>query len=81
MYVLGFFNCNSVRVAFGVKNNLVVKTKIRQTQRNADANAEESTMAEAQMKMVTRPKKKKVPEEQLLGLFLIRKTAWLRNKP
>lgn len=55
----------------------------RQTQKNA--NAEESTMAEAQMKMVTRPKRKKLPEEQLLGhilgLFLIRKTAWLRNKP
>lgn len=42
------------------------------------------------MKMVTRPKEKKVqknekvPEEQLLGhilgLFLIRKTAWLSPK-
>lgn len=37
-------------------NNLVVKTKIRQTQRNADANAEASKMAEAKMEMAVRPK-------------------------
>lgn len=37
-------------------NNLVVKTKIRQTQRNADANAEASKMAEAKMETAVRPK-------------------------
>ncbi|CAI5636316.1 unnamed protein product [Oreochromis niloticus] len=38
------------------QNNLVVKTKTRQTQRNADANTEASTMAEAQTEMVVTPK-------------------------
>ncbi|CAI5674383.1 unnamed protein product [Oreochromis niloticus] len=38
------------------QNNLVVKTKTRQTQRNADANADASTMAEAQTEMVITPK-------------------------
>ncbi|XP_042073226.1 reticulocyte-binding protein 2 homolog a-like [Haplochromis burtoni] len=38
------------------QSNLVVKTKTRRTQRNADAHADASTMAEAKIEMVITPK-------------------------